>query len=343
MAQTQVLQATSAADIDRAGKLLRNGSTVAFPTETVYGLGANALDPTAVAKIFAAKQRPSWDPLIVHVTDLAAARRIIYLADELVSRVELLAAAFWPGPLTLLLPKTPVVPGAVTAGRPLVGIRIPQHPVACAVLAAAGVPIAAPSANTFGHTSPTTAAHVLADLSGRIDAVLDGGATQVGLESTVLDPAPTPMVLYRPGAVTEEAIQAATGIEVQVFTSPAQQASDNPKALPSPGVGIRHYAPRARVILVEGTEPALQAAIETQQSQTGKLGVLAPSGWHMHAAVLTHPWGAWDSPEELATNLFAGLRALDDTGADIILCPIPPPGGLNDAIRDRLSKAAKPA
>src|ERR1700722_14579157 len=185
--------------LDQAAEILRAGGTVALPTETVYGLGANALDATAVAKIFAAKQRPAWDPIIVHVADEAMTASVVTEISEPASaRIRALMAAFWPGPLTLLLPRSAAVPDIVTAGRPLVGIRMPAHPVALELIRRAGVPIAAPSANRFGHTSPTTAAHVLADLDGRIDVVLDAGPTAHGVESTVLDPNQSPMIIYRP-------------------------------------------------------------------------------------------------------------------------------------------------
>src|SRR6266508_638281 len=190
----------------KAAAILRGGGLVAFPTETVYGLGANALDSVAVEKIFAAKQRPHWDPIIVHVAEAAAARGLIAEWPEAAER---LAQAFWPGPLTLLLPRETVVPDVVTAGRANVGLRVPAHPVARSLIAAAGVPIAAPSANRFGHTSPTTAEHVLADLDGRIDAVLDAGGCAIGLESTVMDPTTNPARVYRPGGATIEQLRAA--------------------------------------------------------------------------------------------------------------------------------------
>jgi L-threonylcarbamoyladenylate synthase len=174
-------------DITRAAHILRSGGTVAFPTETVYGLGANALDADAIEEIFLAKERPHWDPLIVHVSDRIMLDRVGIVTPQ----AERLIDAFWPGPLTLLLERTSLIPDAVTAGRPLVGVRMPAHPIALALIAAAAVPIAAPSANRFGRISPTTAVHVLEDLDHRIDAVLDGGPTRVGLESTVLDPSPT--------------------------------------------------------------------------------------------------------------------------------------------------------
>ena len=344
MPTTLHLDAGKPEDISRAADLLRSGGTVAFATETVYGLGANALSETAVAKIFEAKQRPSWDPLIVHLASPAEIASITSVEGELKRRVELLTAAFWPGPLTLLLPRNTSVPSVVTAGRPLVGVRVPSHPAALALLRTVALPIAAPSANTFGHTSPTTAAHVLADLAGRIDAVLDAGPTTVGLESTVLDPAQTPMVLYRPGAVTAEQITAATGVPVEVF-HPSEASTGLPqKALPSPGVGIRHYAPRARLVLVEGSEQTLKQSLRDMLAKgTQQIGVLLPRDWHLDGVALIEAWAVWNDHAALAAALFAGLRALDDRGADLILCPMPPSGGLNDAIRDRLEKAARPS
>ena len=337
MPPTLHLDSSDPADLSRAAMLLRDGGLVAFATETVYGLGANALSAVAVAGIFAAKKRPSWDPLIVHLASAEQLSRVAEVPAELAERVAALADAFWPGPLTLLLPRSSDVPDAVTAGRRLVGVRIPGHPAARALLAAAGVPVAAPSANLFGHTSPTTAAHVLADLDGRIDAVLDAGPTSIGVESTVLDPTQTPMVLYRPGAVTAEQLTAVTGVAVEVFV-PTGEA--RPASMPSPGVGIRHYAPRARLVLVDGTSEALQAAIA---SEAASVGVLLPQGWLMDGEVVVEDWGNWDDPEALAAGLFAGLRALDDSGVAVILCPLPKAGGIGDAIRDRLQKAARPA
>lgn len=338
MPTTRRLSAHSQTDIQRAATILREGGTVAFPTETVYGLGANALSAASVAKIFAAKQRPAWDPLIVHVAEQPLLYALSNLNDDLYARIQQLSDAFWPGPLTLLLPKHTAVPSAVTAGRDLVGVRIPAHTIARTLIAAAGVPIAAPSANMFGHTSPTTAQHVLDDLDGRIDAVLDGGPTNVGLESTVLDPARTPMLIYRPGEVTAEQIERKTGFSVEMFLSAEEQKG--PETLPSPGVGIRHYAPRARLILAEGSERALVRALA---ETTGICGVLLPTGWRIPEGTLIENWGSWESSKELAARLFACLRSLDERGATTIVCPLPEPGGLNDAIRDRLLKAVRPS
>jgi L-threonylcarbamoyladenylate synthase len=338
MAITLHLDANLAEDIETAAGLLRAGKLVAFATETVYGLGANALSAEAVAEIFAAKQRPAWDPLIVHLASGSQLSDVTSIPTELAGRVALLAAAFWPGPLTLLLPRSAAIPDAVTAGRELVGVRVPLHPAAQALLRAAGVPVAAPSANLFGHTSPTTAGHVLADLDGRIAAVLDAGPAAIGLESTVLDPAQTPMVLYRPGAVAAEQLMAVTGVAVEVFV-PASLAAE-PEALPSPGVGIRHYAPRAVLRLTGGSPEALGVAME-QAGPEERVGVLLPDGWRVAGAAAIFAWGRWEDLDRLAAGLFAGLRALDDAGVTLILCPLPAAGAMGDAIRDRLEKAAR--
>jgi L-threonylcarbamoyladenylate synthase len=342
MLETLHWRADHAGAIAQAAELLRAGRLVAFPTETVYGLGANALSAQAVAGIFLAKQRPAWDPLIVHVASLEQLPVVAALDDEIAERVQLLAEAFWPGPLTLLLPRTTAIPDCVTAGRPLVGVRIPAHPVAHALLVQAGVPIAAPSANTFGHTSPTTAAHVLADLDGRIDAVLDGGPATVGLESTVLDP--LTMTLYRPGAVTASQLEVLTGLSVALYRPPL--SATEPRSLPSPGVGLRHYAPRARLILVEmpsaDESHTLLKANALADDAGDSAGLLLPDDWASLPSAHVFPWGPWNEPDVLAARLFAGLRALDDRAVDVILAPLPAAGGIGDALRDRLQKAARP-
>lgn len=344
MLDTIRLRAADQADVERAAELLRAGRLVAFATETVYGLGANALSSDAVAGIFAAKQRPSWDPLIVHIAGIEEIEGISVIPDELRQRVERLARAFWPGPLTMLLPRSSDVPDAVTAGRALVGVRVPAHPAAQALLRAARLPIAAPSANRFGHTSPTTADHVLADLGGRIDAVLDAGPTHVGIESAVIDVTRTPIVQYRPGAITPQQIEDACGVRVEVYTPlVSEQETGRPESLPSPGVGIRHYAPRARVLLVEGSPDALQRKIAELEAagDTEKTGVLLPIGWSEPQHCIVQPWAAWEDSDRLAATLFAGLRSLDACGVERILVPLPGPGAVYDAIRDRLMKAAR--
>ena len=323
-----------ASAIERAAKLLREGGTVAFPTETVYGLGANALAPAAITKIFTAKGRPSWDPLIVHVGD----REMVDGIAVVTPKAERLMKAFWPGPLTLLLERTDKVPDAVTAGRPLVGVRMPSHPLALALIRAAGVPIAAPSANRFGHTSPTTADHVLEDLDGRIDAILDGGPTTVGVESTVLDPNQNPMLIYRPGAITPEMIEQVSGA-VHIF-QPVASPPENPESLPSPGTGIRHYAPRARLILVT-SQKELHAKEEQLEAAGEKTGILLPNTWTAKHSAEIFNWADWTDESALAQRLFAGLRDLDARDVTTILCPLPPPDGVGLAIRDRLEKAAR--
>ena len=252
---------------------------------------------------------------------------------------------FWPGPLTLLLPRTPAIPDLVTAGRPLVGVRIPAHPVALALLAEACIPIAAPSANTFSHTSPTTAAHVLADLDGRIDAILDGGPTTVGLESTVAEITKEGITIYRPGAVTAAMLAPYAPVHLH---QPGHLIHP-PESLPSPGVGIRHYAPRARLVLLESDfanqrtplELAMVSTIDSLQSPNGALGIMLPDEWNRGSASLIYPWGPWHAPEVLASGLYAGLRWLDEQGATTILCPVPESQGIAQAMHDRLRKAAQ--
>lgn len=342
MPDTLRLRASDPADVGRAAELLRGGHLVAFATETVYGLGANALSAEAVSRIFTAKQRPSWDPLIVHIASFEDLERVAILGPELRERVECLARAFWPGPLTMLLPRAPAVPDTVTAGRPLVGVRIPANPAALQLLRAAKIPIAAPSANRFGHTSPTTAAHVIEDLGNRIEAVLDDGPTQFGIESTVVDVTGKPIIQYRPGAITPDQIERACGIGVEIYTPAASRHDKPPESLPSPGVGIRHYAPRARVVLTDGSPDALLRRVsDLIHDITDPPGVLLPVGWRAPLHAVIQPWAVWDDASRLAATLFAGLRALDARGVNQIVCPLPAPGGLYDAIRDRLQKAAR--
>ena len=338
MKRTLRLRAESVEDVERAARLLAGGGTVAFPTETVYGLGANALDATAVQRIFAAKERPGWDPLIVHVSSRAMLGRVVEVTDEqLRARAERLMEAFWPGPLTMLLPRSMGISDAVTAGRARVGVRMPAHAVARELIARAGVPVAAPSANRFGRTSPTTAAHVLEDLDERIDAVLDGGPTSVGVESTVLDVCEWPMVIYRPGAVTAAQIEAVAGA-VEVYRGGKGVDAVEPESLPSPGVGLRHYAPRARLVLVDDAEEMRRVV----DAEGGRVGLMLPEGWEASKQAEVFAWGAWGDAVTLARRVFAGLRDLDRRGVDVIVCPRPAEGdGLTAALRDRLEKAAR--
>jgi L-threonylcarbamoyladenylate synthase len=296
-----------------------------------------------VARIFIAKRRPSWDPVIVHIADL---QMLEGLVEDLSHAAQKLMKTFWPGPLTLLLKRTEAVPDGVTAGRPLVGVRMPSHPVALELIRRAGVPIAAPSANLFTHISPTTAAHVFADLEGRIDAVLDAGPTAHGVESTVLDPGQSPMVIYRPGAVTSVQIRYTAGA-VEMFRGVGAGQDLKPGAmLPSPGLAKRHYAPQARLVLVDGELSTMGARLaEAAERAAGeRVGVMLPAEVAAPDGVAAvHAWGHWAAPEEMAHDLYSGLRALDEAKCTVILCPVPPSGGIGVAIRDRLEKAAQTA
>jgi L-threonylcarbamoyladenylate synthase len=329
--------------IREAAAILKHGGLVAIPTETVYGLAANALDSAAIARIFAAKERPTWDPLIVHVSN---SEMILHVAADFPERAKRLAENFWPGPLTLLLPRHSRLPLAVTAGRETVAVRMPAHPVAQAIITSADLPLAAPSANRFGHTSPTTPEHVLGDLQGRIDAVVDSGPTQIGVESTVLDPLRTPPLLLRPGGITREQLEDVLGA-IEVYSAPANEA---PQALASPGLAARHYAPQARLILVEGTRHQFRTAIEQEVTKLGDhgdyVGALVPENWLdeqwlSRGGLVIFDWGPWEDREQLAHNLFAGLRYLDKPGVSVIVCPLPPGEGLGLALRDRLVRAAQ--
>ena len=330
--------------IAECASILRRGGLVAMPTETVYGLAANALDPVAVARIFEAKGRPSWDPLIVHVSNFEMVPRV---AAEFPSLAQQLSKRFWPGPLTLLLPKSTQLPNTVTAGRETVAVRMPAHPVARALIAAADLPLAAPSANRFGRISPTTADHVLSELDGRIDAVLNAGPTEVGVESTVLDPLRTPPLLLRPGGVTREQIEAVVG-RVELYSPPTP--TPRPEALASPGLAARHYAPTARLVLIDGERDALLKAARDYVAVEGErgnyVGIMAPDNWIGETTlaaggIVLFAWGAWSDWAQLGRNLFAGLRYLDKPGVNVILCPLPSAEGMGLALRDRLMRAAR--
>jgi L-threonylcarbamoyladenylate synthase len=346
-AESGWLETESARDvIAQVASIWRGGGTVAFPTETVYGLGAHALDPAAVETIFRAKQRPAWDPLIVHVADRSMLRSVV---AEVPPPAEQLMEEFWPGPLTLLLPRTDRVPDAVTSGRPLVGVRVPAHPVAHALIDAAGLPIAAPSANSFGRISPTTAGHVLEDLDGRIDAVVDSGPTLHGVESTVVDASQLPMIMYRPGAIPIEQLRAVVRdvvVHHREESAGDREASGQPDSLPSPGVGMRHYAPRAKLWLCERWAADLGEDLERLgQALAGKgrrVFYMLPEGVEIAAPEdKVFRWGTWADLAELAQRLFLGLRELDRRGATDIVCPLPPEEGIGAAIRDRLYRAAR--
>jgi L-threonylcarbamoyladenylate synthase len=320
---TQVMRADAAAAA-AAARTLAEGGLVAFPTETVYGLGADARNGRAVARLFAAKGRPKFNPLISHVADLAAARRLARFAPA----AERLAGAFWPGPLTLVLPKSIdcAVSELATAGLDTIAVRVPDHPVAREILIAFAGPVVAPSANRSGHVSPTTAAHVLADLNGRIDLVIDGGPTQVGIESTIVACLGGTPLLLRPGGLARERVESVLGTEL---AEPARTGADAPLA---PGMLGSHYAPRTRLRLEA-------RAVEPGEALLAFGPVAAPGAEHAGAALNLSPAG---DLVEAAANLFSQLRALDAAGAPSIAVMAIPHEGIGEAINDRLARAAAP-
>ncbi|MGJ5140852.1 L-threonylcarbamoyladenylate synthase [Bradyrhizobium oligotrophicum] len=321
---TRILPA-DAAGITQAATTFARGGLVAFPTETVYGLGADAANAAAIARLYQAKGRPAFNPLIVHVADIAAARRI----GRFNATAERLATAFWPGPLTLVLPQSDgcAVADLATAGLDTVAIRVPAHPIAQALLAAFGGAVVAPSANISGHVSPTTAAHVAADLTGRIDLILDGGPVAVGVESTIVGCFDAPTLL-RPGGVPSEAIEAVLG---RALARPAADTETSEQPL-APGMLASHYAPHAHVRL-DASDVAPGEALLA-------FGPVTLPGASEAAAILNlSPAG---DPAEAATHLFGYLRSLDAKGArSIAVMPIPN-DGLGEAINDRLRRAAAP-
>jgi len=308
---------SSEADLRRAAELIRVGELVAFPTETVYGLGANALDPSAVEKIYAAKGRPASSPLIVHVDSIGMARGLV---REWPERADLLASKFWPGPLTLVLPKKPHVPDRVTAGLDSVGIRIPANQLALALIHEAGVPLAAPSANRFTELSPTSAEHVRKSMGHRVAMILDGGPTTVGIESTVLSLVGSVPMLLRPGMVTRAQIEAVIG-PVSLAELPAEG-----EAHASPGLHARHYSPKTPLILIQGG--GLPA--------TGRGAYL----WITQRADATKCIAMPDDPQKYAVALYRALHEVDAGGFDWIAVEQPPADPAWDAIHDRLERAA---
>ena len=338
--KTEIMNAGSPDAIALAARLFAEGSLVAFPTETVYGLGANALNPEAVLSIFAAKGRPADNPLIMHIWH----RNQLEGLCEIPSGAEALMDAFWPGPLTMLFPRTEKVPDAVTAGLPTVAVRMPSLPAAAEMLRVCGLPIAAPSANRSGRPSPTTASHVLEDMEGRIPLILDGGPCQVGLESTVLDLTRGEPTILRPGAVTKEMIQEVLGKETLLAGSILRPLRPEEKAL-SPGMRYRHYAPRGQVTLVEGEEKAVLRTLRENCLRARAAGqkscVLC---FTEHADVLRdcdpHDLGSRNDQAQVAHRLFELLRRLDEEGMEEIYSEVIPPEGMGLAVMNRLGRAA---
>ncbi len=320
-------------NIALAARLLRQGQVVAFPTETVYGLGADALDSAAVRAIFAAKERPADNPLIVHVTERSQLDGLCEVTETAKSLMD----AFWPGPLTLLLKKTDRVPAVTTAGLPSVAVRCPRHPVAQRLLQACGLPIAAPSANRSGRPSPTSAAHVYEDMRGRIPLILDGGDCQVGVESTVLDLTGGAPCVLRPGAVTPEMIAAAAG-ECAVASSVMRPLREGESA-PSPGMKHRHYAPKARMTVFVGDDEKTAAEMIRRYDEAANAAILC------HGALLPRfggrrAYSLGDTPLETAHVLFQRLREMDGLGVSLILAQGWKAEGEGLAVMNRMARAA---
>jgi len=314
--------------VARAVAVLAGGGLVAFPTETVYGLGADASSDAAVGRIFAVKGRPRAHPLIVH---LAEGAPLDGWATDVPEVARQLARAAWPGPLTMILRRGPRVAAATTGGADTVGLRVPAHPVAQALLRGFGGGVAAPSANRFGRVSPTTADHVAADLGDDVDYLLDGGACEVGVESTIVDLSRGRGVLLRPGGLAREAIEAITG----------PLAAADPAAPAAPGTLAGHYAPRAALVAVAPDE--VPAAVADALRLGGRVAVLAPAAaFATWPALPAHPHPLPDELPAMARALYAALRDLDAAGIDVVIAALPPAVGLGEAVGDRLRRAAGP-
>ncbi|HYM84480.1 MAG TPA: L-threonylcarbamoyladenylate synthase [Candidatus Dormibacteraeota bacterium] len=331
MLRTEVLPGEDPRAIEAAAALLRAGEPVAFPTETVYGLGAIATDPMAVARVFEVKGRPRFDPLIVHLASYEDVGRYAVAADARDPRVAALAERFWPGPLTVVLRKRDVIPGIVTAGLDTVALRVPDHPVALSLIGAVGEPLAAPSANPFGRLSPTSAAHVARQLDGRIPLVLDGGPSRIGVESTVVLLADGQAALLRPGGLPAEAIEQVTGRLERPGPGEGERLS--------PGRAASHYAPGPPVVL-------LPAGASVPSHAGRRVGLLAADdAGRAEAERVDGPFAAIEvlapdgDPVVAASRLFEALHRLDDAGLDLIVAQPVPESGLGLAVMDRLRRA----
>jgi len=315
--------------LQKAAILLKNGEVVAFPTETVYGLGADAFNPAAVRKVFVAKNRPADDPLIVHVARMSDVARVVARVPAVAQK---LMKAFWPGPLTLVMPKAKAVPGIVTAGLQTVAVRMPSHPVALKLCGAVG-PIAAPSANSFGRPSPTRAAHVYEDLKGRIPLILDGGSTDIGVESTIVSLAGDKPRLLRPGRITVEQLgKYLPSLEIVTLVKKGEKPS-------APGMQYQHYSPQTRVVLVANpTATKVQALVESEQKKGKRAGLLCSGRYHVTADKVIM---IGKTPEAAAKRLFDALRWLDTQGLDVIVAEGFPEKGFGVAVMNRLRRAAE--
>ena len=327
-------------DLREAARILREGGLVAFPTETVYGLGANALMPEAAQKTYAAKGRPSDNPLIVHI---AEKKEVYTVAAEVSEAAERLMDAFWPGPMTLVLKKADIVPKETTGGLDTVAVRMPSHPAANRLIRLAGVPVSAPSANLSGHPSPTEARFVIEDLDGRVDVIIDGGPVQIGLESTIIDLTGAVPTILRPGYITREDLERVTA---GVQTDPAIEGPPAKDLVPrAPGMKYRHYAPKAQMTVYGGDPEAVRKRIAEELAaakQKGlKTGVLcAAEDQNYYNTDVVKCAGRMGSDEEIARNLYRCLREFDDENVDVIFSERFCGGRLEDAIMNRLMKAA---
>lgn len=321
-----LLLGTDNMDLARASDIFRSGGLVAIPTETVYGLGANAFNKDACLKIFAAKGRPADNPLIVHIAHKSQLSDIVAEINE---NAEKLMNTFWPGPLTIVMKKSDKIPSEVSAGLDTVAVRMPSHKVARNLLDICGLPIAAPSANTSGKPSPTTAKHVYDDMNGKIDAIVDGGSCTVGLESTVIDVTEDIPKLLRPGGVTYEQLCDVLG---QVIKNYEFKDGEVPK---SPGVKYKHYAPKAELFVVKGN---LLDYVQNEHSKHKKIGILCHSKYDMPKNCIVKYMG--QNPDEYANTLFSHLREFDEDNVDIIFAEDVDDNGINLAVSNRLYKAA---
>jgi L-threonylcarbamoyladenylate synthase len=327
--------------VQAAADIIRKGGLVAFPTETVYGLGADALNPQAVSALFKAKNRPIDNPPIIHV---ANTKDIHTLAKQIPPKADTLMKEFWPGPLTLIFKRSETVPDVTVAGLDTVAIRMPQHNLALALIRESGCPIAAPSANLAGKPSPTSAEHVFADLNGRIDAILDGGLTRIGVESTVLDLSVDPAMILRPGGTPLEALKQVLG-DVKLHPFVAAEKELAVEQARSPGMKHRHYAPKAPLILVEGTVSPVMATVKSlirsYWLQDKHVGVLATAetAWAYEADVVKS-LGSRRNVDGMAANLFRLLREFDEENVDVIIAESVPTEGLGLAVMNRLRKAS---
>lgn len=312
-----------------AGEIIKNGGLVVFPTETVYGLGADGLNETAVKKIFKAKGRPSDNPLILHVSTIEMAEKI----GEITPIARNLMDIFWPGPLTVIVKKKDIVPPSVTAGLDTVAIRMPEHKIARELIEQANTPIAAPSANLSGKPSPTAFCHAFADMNGRVDAIIDGGESDIGIESTVIDTTSMPPMVLRPGGITAEMLKK---IIPDVAVEEHKKEGSEGYRPKSPGMKYKHYAPDAKVILYKTAEKLVED-LEKFKAEGKKVG-LFKSEKFTFSADIDIVWGT--DTKDLAKSLFFSLRKFDELGADVILCPLPEKKGIWQGVYNRLYKSA---